>query len=138
MLIEKLMTIPKSQRPRLLRVYGSMVEHKDFPIPREPIHPKRKESTTESQSNKDLKDIILHYRIRQKDNPMSGKILDFDQRFRHHPEEVSLDEIREYIKTVTAAAMIELEQTDIILCTCVTASAPKFRKCFIKQVSHKK
>ena len=122
-------------RPRLLRVYGSRVEHHDFPIPRQPLNPTKEESATESQSSEDLRDITLHFRIRQEGNPKYEEILSYDRRFKEHKDEVTEDEINKYISTITAAAMFEVENTDIILCTCVAASAPKFMKCYIKQVS---
>ena len=123
------------RHPILLRVYGASVEHQDFPLPGAPVPPKIKDSTTESRSNPALKSITLHHKIRETTNPHHEKILAYDRKFKSRPEDVTLKELKAYQAVVTEASYHEIRQAEIVLCTCITASAPKFiESSFFRQV----
>ena len=122
--------------PPILRIYGSVVERTDYPLPREPIAPKKKESSTENKSDMRLRNVTLHHVIRMSDNPYHEEILKYDEKFREKPGKVTLDDIENYLILTSKAAKYEIMKARIILCTCTTASAPKFEESsYIRQVS---
>jgi hypothetical protein len=127
--------------PHLVRVYSELIERKDFPLPVEPLPPRRRTNGVESPVCSENRDVALHYMIRQPEKPFASKLAEFDQRFRNEPENVSEKEVTEYLDLVTMCEIEELKRADIVLCTCTVSSGPKLRKiqeertCCFNQVS---
>jgi hypothetical protein len=112
----------KGQCLGIVRVYSELIEHKDFPLPGEPIPPRRRTDAYENSVTKAHKDIALHHIIRHNNTDEAKQILVFDKRFRDQPEKVTEKEIEEYQKLVTTCKVEVLKKSPIIICTC-TASA---------------
>ena len=120
---------------RLLRVYGEEIEHQQYPLPWVPKPPRRSKqqySVAELHSNARLSEIALHSRIRSNTNPHSVEIIGLDHKFRHSPDAVTEDDIRQFLRAVTTAELYELRKADVILCTCSTAGAPRLTRKFYR------
>ena len=115
--------------PKIIRVYSQALEKQVFPIPRDSLHIGSGGGRHYELIDKDdNKDIALHHIIRQKGKKFSTKIKRFDKIFaanRDIPEEISDEQVEEYQKLVTEAAMQELKEYDIILCTCAASVSPR-------------
>ena len=80
-------------------------------------------------SNPALNDISLHELIRKKHNPFHKKILMFDRKFRKtSPDDIEDEEVDQYMKLVTDAAVHELNEHEVILCTCSVSASPRILK----------
>ena len=129
--------------PILLRVYGELAESLDFPIPGVPISPKIRSSQTTAKSNKTLRPITLHYKIREPSNSYSNKIRQYDalfrpyyiKRLRKDRQKLTKRDIKNYLKLIEKACKEEISKAHIIFCTCTNSAAKKFQKCtYWKQV----
>ncbi|XP_075952931.1 3'-5' exoribonuclease HELZ2-like isoform X1 [Anarhichas minor] len=114
-------------RLRPLRVYSQHVEMLDYPYPDSALQFSRR-SLRQERGKLELKSITLHHRMRQDQNPFSDKIKDFDQRIKlaleKKGEELTAEEVQEYKRLLRDARKFELEQHDVILCTCTQSSTP--------------
>ena len=131
--------VTRSCSVRLLRVYGEEIEHQQHPVPFAPKPPRRSKqqySVAELKSHSGLENIALHNRIREPSNPHSSEIKGLDFKFRHLPDSVEENDIRRYVKALTAAELHELQRADIILCTCSTAGAPRLTQKFNRMWSY--
>ncbi|XP_060086564.1 helicase with zinc finger domain 2 [Heteronotia binoei] len=104
----------KALRP--LRVYGEGIETMDFPYPGSSLHISRK-SMRDSRSKPEIRDITLHYRIRRAPNPHALDICAFDARVKNG-DMITEKETDAYKRLLRTASKYELQQHDVILCTC--------------------
>lgn len=101
-----------------------------FPIPRDSLQiganlSGRRYELIDKDENKD---IALHHLIRMKEKKFSARIRAFDKLFaekRDTPEEISEEKVDEYKKLITDAAISELKEYDVILCTCAASVSPR-------------
>ncbi|CAK8694340.1 unnamed protein product [Clavelina lepadiformis] len=102
---------------RIVRVYGSLLEEKDFPIPNKPkLH-----SQSEDTPDPKLRSFGLHHIIREDRKPFASKLTEFDKLFKEKPEKVKFEDYQEYTKILKKAKMTELKERNVVLCTCITA-----------------
>uniref|UniRef100_A0A3B4FHD3 Helicase with zinc finger 2 n=1 Tax=Pundamilia nyererei TaxID=303518 RepID=A0A3B4FHD3_9CICH len=124
-----LMRFKDSLRP--LRVYSQEVEMLDFPFPDCKLQFSQR-TLRQDHSKPELRycnhiswDITMHHRMRQDQNIYSVQIRDFDKRIKLAFEkkgELTAEEVKE------DARAYELQQHDIILCTCTQSSTPVLTK----------
>uniref|UniRef100_A0A3Q0RPB4 RNB domain-containing protein n=1 Tax=Amphilophus citrinellus TaxID=61819 RepID=A0A3Q0RPB4_AMPCI len=106
---------------RPLRVYSQQVEMLDFPYP--DCHLQFSHRTLrQDRSKPELKNITLHHRMRQDHNIYSAQIKAFDERIK-----LSMNDKKVEL-TSQEARVYELQQHDIILCTCTQSSTPSLTK----------
>ncbi|XP_056129591.1 helicase with zinc finger domain 2 isoform X2 [Lampris incognitus] len=114
-----------------LRVYSQQVEMLDYPFPGGTLQFSHKSSRQE-HSKPELRDITLHHRMRQDQNPFSAEIKEFDRKIQCALEkkgkELTDEQVEVYRKILRSARKYELEHHDIILCTCTTSSSPSLTK----------
>ncbi|KAG1934976.1 putative helicase with zinc finger domain [Pimephales promelas] len=111
-----------------LRVYSRQMEMQEYPYPGSNIQLSHK-SLRQERSKSELRNITLHHRIRDNShNPDSQSIKDFDQRIVSDPLSLTDEDVEEYKKLLNSARLYELEQHDIILCTCTAAASPSLTK----------
>ncbi|XP_053171369.1 helicase with zinc finger domain 2-like [Scomber japonicus] len=110
-------------RLKPLRVYSQQVEMLDYPYPDCTLQLYCR-TFRQERTKPELRSITLHHRIRQKENPYSDQIQDFDERI----EQLTPQEVKEYKKLLRDARTYELERHDIILCTCTQSSSPSLTK----------
>jgi len=84
----------------------------------------------ELHSHQELSEIALHNRVRSPTNPHSVEIKGLDHKFWHSPNAVQEADIQRFVKALMAAELYELQNADIILCTCSTAGAPRLTRKF--------
>jgi len=131
LIVEQMLDCPEC--PRIVRVYGEMQERMDFQIPRDLLQPNNRKQ----MASKRLKDISLHFLIRQLNKPYSGKIRQFDQQFVENletPENVTDDQLEEYRKLILKASIEELKNYDVVLCTSSGSSSKRMRGTNIAQI----
>ncbi|XP_076803604.1 3'-5' exoribonuclease HELZ2-like [Clavelina lepadiformis] len=102
---------------RIVRVYGSLLEEKDFPIPIKP----RLHSQSEDPPDPKLRSFALHHIIREDGKPFASELTEFDKLFKEKPEKVKFEDYQEYTKILKKAKMTELKERNVVLCTCITA-----------------
>ncbi|XP_074066579.1 3'-5' exoribonuclease HELZ2 isoform X2 [Macrotis lagotis] len=118
---------------RPLQVYSEQMEAMEFPIPGSYRNMFRR-NIREGKPKPELRDIILHHRIRMPSNPYHRKILEFDSRVRMG-DQFSEEEIEQYKLITLKARKHELSTHDIILCTCSCAASSILTKQLnIKQI----
>lgn len=127
---EYLLKLRAEVRP--LRVYSEQVEMVDFPYPGSNLQVS-KQSVRETKPKPELRPITLHYRIRETTNPYGNEIRTFDAKFRNGTE-VTEDELKYYKKLLDEARKYELQNHDVILCTCATSSSYGLRKIRMRQI----
>nr|XP_020509953.1 helicase with zinc finger domain 2 [Labrus bergylta] len=116
-----------------LRVYGQQVEMLDYPYPDGNLQFPRS-TLRQARAKPELRSITLHHRMREDQNPKSGKIKEFDQRIevarrtKNKSDQLSDEEVKEYKKLLRDARTYELERHDIVLCTCTQSSSPNLVK----------
>ncbi|XP_005952142.1 helicase with zinc finger domain 2 isoform X2 [Haplochromis burtoni] len=123
-----LMRFKDSLRP--LRVYSQEVEMLDFPFPDCKLQFSQR-TLRQDHSKPELRDITMHHRMRQDQNIYSVQIRDFDKRIKLAFEkkgELTAEEVKEYKNLLRDARAYELQQHDIILCTCTQSSTPVLTK----------
>ncbi|XP_025107228.1 helicase with zinc finger domain 2-like isoform X5 [Pomacea canaliculata] len=111
---------------RMVRVYSEQVEHMAFPLPRDTVPPWKLE-VCHVQEDPTLTSITLHHMIRQ-NNRFSERIKEFDTLFQLYPQDISDDQVQEYLQLVQQAQQIELRQAEVILATCSAAASPKMAR----------
>ncbi|XP_070758361.1 3'-5' exoribonuclease HELZ2-like [Enoplosus armatus] len=115
---------------RPLRVYSQQVEMLDYPYPDCTLQFSQR-TLRQERAKPELRSLTLHHRMREDQNPCSGKIKDFDQRIQlalKENEKLTAEEVKEYKKLLRDARTHELERHDIILCTCTQSSTPSLTK----------
>ncbi|XP_051488687.1 helicase with zinc finger domain 2 [Apus apus] len=122
----------KMRNLKPLRVYGEAIETMEFPYPGSSRNLSRK-SLRDAKPNQELREIILHYRIRKPPNPFSKKICDFDSRMKRGLQ-ITEDEVKKYKSFLSSARQYELSKHDVILCTCSSASAGALEQLNVKQI----
>ncbi|XP_048877851.1 helicase with zinc finger domain 2 [Brienomyrus brachyistius] len=121
---KQLLKIQRVLRP--LRVYSEQMEMLEFPYPGSNLKLSRK-AQREGRPSNDLTSITLHHKIRRSGNPFSAQIREFDDRIKRK-EEITDVEVERYKELLNKARQFELENHDVILCTCTAASNPNFTK----------
>nr|XP_015220183.1 PREDICTED: helicase with zinc finger domain 2 [Lepisosteus oculatus]XP_015220184.1 PREDICTED: helicase with zinc finger domain 2 [Lepisosteus oculatus]XP_015220185.1 PREDICTED: helicase with zinc finger domain 2 [Lepisosteus oculatus] len=109
---------------RPLRVYSDQMEMLEFPYPGSTLKLSRK-SLREEKPKESLRSISLHHLIRMPGKPYADQILRFDVRIRSG-DNLTDEEVDTHKKILNAARQQELENHDVILCTCTAASNPNF------------
>ncbi|XP_062401621.1 helicase with zinc finger domain 2-like [Sardina pilchardus] len=114
-----------------LRVYSKQTEMEEFPYPGSTLQLSRK--SCPEKSSPQLRNITLHYRIRDNENPFSKKIKAFDERIKtgeiSEPlTEAKEKEIEDYKELLNKAREYELKRHNVILCTCTAASSASLTK----------
>ncbi|XP_064420251.1 3'-5' exoribonuclease HELZ2 [Latimeria chalumnae] len=116
-----------------LRVYSEQLETVDFPLPRGKGQTSYK-LLREGKAKPELRSITLHFRIRELTNPHASEIRKYDARIRAK-EDFADDEVKTYKNLLRLARLYELQQHDVILCTCSAAFNPKLsRKLNVRQI----
>ncbi|XP_046550029.1 LOW QUALITY PROTEIN: helicase with zinc finger domain 2-like [Haliotis rubra] len=110
--------------PRLVHVYSEKLERRDYPLPRDPIAPKKRKAS-EVYVDPHIKQIALHELIRQAANQYSQQIQELDTLFGLYPDDISDDQINDYLELITTASVAELQQAEILLATCSTSARHK-------------
>ncbi|XP_070708382.1 3'-5' exoribonuclease HELZ2 [Pempheris klunzingeri] len=143
-------------RIKPLRVYSQQVEMIDYPYP-DCILQFSQRTLRQERAKPELRNITLHHRMREEQNPHSGQIKDFDKRIqlalekieelqdnqlvledKDELQRIQLDleevknkvaqEVKKYKELLRDARTYELERHDIILCTCTQSSTPSLTK----------
>ncbi|XP_078275149.1 3'-5' exoribonuclease HELZ2 [Rhinoraja longicauda] len=127
---EYLLKLRTELRP--LRVYSEQMEMVDFPYPGSTLQISRR-SVRETKPKPELRPITLHYRIREKTNPYGNEIRAFDAKFKNETE-VTEEELYFYKKLLDKARKHELQNHDVILCTCATSSSQGLQKIRMRQI----
>ncbi|KAM3620780.1 uncharacterized protein V6R79_001830 [Siganus canaliculatus] len=115
---EYLLKFGDSLKP--LRVYSQQVEMLDYPYPDCTLQFSQR-NLRQERAKEELRNITLHHRMRQDQNPKSDEIKAFDLRIQNK-EELTSAERRAYKKLLQDARTYELQQHDVILCTCTQSS----------------
>ena len=63
-----------SSCPKLVRVYSERIERKEYPLPREPVPPKKQQRLSDATVAAELQKVALHYLIRQPGNAYCNRI----------------------------------------------------------------
>lgn len=113
----------------IVRVYSEKVAKEDFPIPHRVLLIKKKFRLEDRVHDIALREISLHHMIRNdKWNSESARyLLEMDERIRNNPDSVSEEQVAEYVNTISEAESALLRQAHIILLTCSSSGAPRFR-----------
>ena len=107
--------------PKIVRVYSEEDEQKDFPTVRGQV-------TGSKLSSAVMVDFALHHKIRGSGSQFSESIQEHDMLLQLYPDDISGDQIDEYVTTIMKAEVAELRDADIIICTCITSARPKIRR----------
>ncbi|XP_071429110.1 3'-5' exoribonuclease HELZ2 [Pithys albifrons albifrons] len=103
-----------------LRVYGEAIEVMEFPYPGSNRQLSRK-SLRDSKPKRELREIILHHRIRQPSSPFWQQICHFDSRMKNG-ELITEKETEQYKHWLSQGRRYQLERHNIILCTCTSSA----------------
>ncbi|NXA03504.1 HELZ2 Helicase, partial [Sapayoa aenigma] len=125
MLLEKKILKP-------LRVYGEAIETMEFPYPGSNRHISRK-SLRDAKPKHELREIILHHRIRQAPSPFWQEIRHFDTRMKRG-EQITEAETNKYKEWLSQGRAYQLARHDVILCTCSASSASALEQLNIRQI----
>ncbi|XP_070570215.1 3'-5' exoribonuclease HELZ2-like [Ptychodera flava] len=106
----------------IVRVYSESIERKAFPLPGTPEYLLRTKGS-EYVMPEEHKDVSLHCLIRQPTNPFHQQLKDYDKMFRDPGYSYDGKDMATYSSLVKEAKKIVLQQSDIILCTCISAGA---------------
>ncbi|KAK3091404.1 hypothetical protein FSP39_019664 [Pinctada imbricata] len=107
--------------PHMVRLYGSSLEHCDFPIPGK--HFSTTSASKKSIPDPDLKDIAMHHLIRLDGKPNSKEIRQFDRKFQRYMEIMRVREERRKEKEhVKVRNLIEGREIPDHLMTILTSS----------------
>ncbi|XP_061196372.1 helicase with zinc finger domain 2-like [Saccostrea echinata] len=113
----------------ILRMYGSSLECKAFPIPGK-VFSKRK---SESAPDESLNDVTLHNLIRKSGNKYAEKIRDFDKKFKQG-KEIDYQDIKDYKKYINKAVQEEIPKYDVILCTTAVVTSSRLLHATAKSI----
>ncbi|XP_070195199.1 3'-5' exoribonuclease HELZ2-like isoform X2 [Littorina saxatilis] len=113
-----------SMCPKIVRVYGSAVESKDYPIP------KVDSRFTRNQCDPSLRDFALHRLIRQDGKPFAKELMEFKALFdKCHaaPDMYSVTnkQLKTYRTLVFNASAEELKHHEVVLTTCSVAGSQR-------------
>lgn len=125
------MRVSDDMDTRILRVYGEGIEQTAYPGPW--IFKQFASSglpLTTAEENGQLNDVCLHRRIRNpKFNPETApNINSFEAEFREKKERGEMPtrvQVKRYHELVHEAEKREIQQADVILCTCMQAGSPR-------------
>uniref|UniRef100_UPI0037E7520A 3'-5' exoribonuclease HELZ2-like n=1 Tax=Semicossyphus pulcher TaxID=241346 RepID=UPI0037E7520A len=116
-----------------LRVYSHRVEMLDYPHPGGSLQFPRR-TLRQERAKPELRNITLHHRMREDQNPSSRQIKAFDKRIKRacekkdKTEELTDEEVKEYMQLLRDARKYELQRHNIVLCTCTQSSSPGLTK----------
>ncbi|KAK7490446.1 hypothetical protein BaRGS_00018232 [Batillaria attramentaria] len=128
-LVAKLLKLRLGEKcPKIIRMYGSAIESKEYPIPRGNVKSSR--GMRDLMSDPELKDIALHHVIRQADKPYAEEIAKYGRFFdkcRRDPKTYRLEneDIRRYRKLLRDATVEELQEYEVVLTTCAVGGNKK-------------
>ncbi|KAL8582079.1 hypothetical protein ACOMHN_003999 [Nucella lapillus] len=114
--------------PRIVRVYGALIESQDYPVPGRDRAAAR--DARALHSDLALRDISLHHVIRQRGKPYADQLQNFDEKFRRciaYPSTYGVDsqDLKEYRELLFEACKEELAYYECILTTCAMATKAK-------------
>ncbi|XP_048588777.1 helicase with zinc finger domain 2-like isoform X4 [Nematostella vectensis] len=127
---EYLLRIPGMQK-KILRVQGSMIQEREFPIPNKIKPPKQSRSEDELRiPSKEVREVSLHYIIRSADCPYAESLKLLEQTFKDAKERndpVSVEDVTSYLQIIREAEKWCIQKTgrEIILCTCSASGADR-------------
>uniref|UniRef100_A0AAY4EVC6 Rhodanese domain-containing protein n=2 Tax=Denticeps clupeoides TaxID=299321 RepID=A0AAY4EVC6_9TELE len=114
-----------------LRVYSRQMEMQEYPYPGSHLQLSHK-ALRQEHSPPQLRNIILHHRLRGVQNPYSEEVKDFDNRITQAQEgqikPLTEEEVERYKQLLHKARVHELQKHNVILCTCTTASSPNLTR----------
>ncbi|KAK3609924.1 hypothetical protein CHS0354_036694 [Potamilus streckersoni] len=109
-----------SKCPKLVRIYGKTIENIDFPMHGRTLISKK--SLRDTKSDESLRDISMHYLIRQDGKTYASDLKAFDQKYKRKDYTPTLEEFKEYKSLRYKARIEELKEHDVILCTTAVAT----------------
>ena len=124
------------QSIHLVRVYSATIEHEDFPVPGQVVAFKTRSKLADRQRDENLRDISLHHMIREGDSPEAQLIREMDDKIREYMRQLRDEEPRnydpcydrpKYLDMIAKREKQILKGASILLCTCSTSGALRFR-----------
>ncbi|PVD23127.1 hypothetical protein C0Q70_16390 [Pomacea canaliculata] len=117
--------------PKLVRMYGSAIETKDYPIPQ--THVQTRRGTKDLKSDPSLQEISLHHIIRRNGNKHAEEINQLDNFFARCLEEpnkykATREDLERHRELVNKASIEELGNYEVILTTCAMGGNKKLVK----------
>ncbi|KAK3609923.1 hypothetical protein CHS0354_036692 [Potamilus streckersoni] len=116
-----------SKCPKLVRIYGETIENIDFPISGRILLSEK--SLKDTKSDENLRDISMHYLIRQDGKRYASDLKAFDQKYKRKGNTLTLEEFNEYKSLRYKAREEELKQHEVILCTTAVATSRFLHDC---------
>ncbi|XP_052458902.1 helicase with zinc finger domain 2-like [Carassius gibelio] len=101
-----------------LRIYSDQMEMRVFPYTDSDLMLCRK-SLRDEKPKEELKDITLMYLVRKPEKPYSKEIENYER------NELKEDEVETYRKLLKDAHKDEIQNYDVVLCTCSSALKPE-------------
>ncbi|XP_070570217.1 3'-5' exoribonuclease HELZ2-like [Ptychodera flava] len=117
---------------KILRVYGESIEHQSFPVPWMVVYPLRAGGNRITMSE-EHRDVALHFLIRQPSNKYHAEIKHFDSIFRESRHSYNREDKSKYLRLISEAEKIELDRSDVILCTCAHSGTDRIAGTRIRQ-----
>ncbi|CAC5361875.1 unnamed protein product [Mytilus coruscus] len=127
--------------PRIVRMYGTVIEQISYPIPGRASVTRRKISDAKADSFLVDHGVVLHHIIRQDGKPYAARLREIDRTFsddvsmlektderNREPLKTTVEEIKEYKDIQSKATKEELPQYDVIFCTTSLVANPKVLK----------
>ncbi|XP_061162412.1 helicase with zinc finger domain 2-like isoform X2 [Saccostrea echinata] len=105
---------------KVLRMYSSALECKEFPIPGKVFSPRQ----TNYVPNEGIQKVTLHHLIRDAGKPYAEKIKEFDRKFSRQSS-IDYREIKKYKSYIASAIQEEVPNYDVILCTTAVATSAR-------------
>ncbi|KAL3868498.1 hypothetical protein ACJMK2_041299 [Sinanodonta woodiana] len=109
-----------SKCPKMVRIYGKTIENIDFPNHGRTMISKK--SLRDTKPDESLRDISMHYLIRQDGKTYASDLKTFDQKFKRKDYKPTSEEFKEYKSLRYKARVEELKEHEIILCTTAVAT----------------
>ncbi|KAL3868499.1 hypothetical protein ACJMK2_041300 [Sinanodonta woodiana] len=106
--------------PKMVRIYGKTIENIDFPMHGRTMISKK--SLRDTKPDESLRDISMHYLIRQDGKTYASELKTFDQKFKRKDYKPTLEEFKEYKSLRYKARVEELKEHEVILCTTAVAT----------------
>ncbi|XP_070195168.1 3'-5' exoribonuclease HELZ2-like isoform X1 [Littorina saxatilis] len=109
-----------SKCPKIVRMYGSAIERKDYPVPTGDLRSSK--NLRDLNSDPSLQDISLHHLIRMDDRKHAEEIIRFDSHFQKcilYPRKfkATSNDLKNYRKLVNKASLLELGKYEVVLTT---------------------
>ncbi|KAK7482666.1 hypothetical protein BaRGS_00026075 [Batillaria attramentaria] len=110
--------------PKMVRMYGSAIESKDYPVPRGNLRSTRG-MRADLVCDPELQNVALHHIIRHSDKPYAEQIAAFEKLFQQSPSSVDNNVLQKYYKLLRKASVEELGNYEVVLTTCAVAGSSR-------------